>query len=169
MAYSAFHTAYFDRLLRYLLVVTAGDEHAAREALQGTFTRVVRHIRVFNDESVFWSWLTILARTAHADQRRQRSRYRAFLDRFSRHAEIEATPASQPANDGLDALLARHIDQLPAEERELLTLKYTERQSVREIAQKLATTEKSVESRLSRIRSKLKDALLAALKHEPRT
>ena len=42
------------------LVVTAGDEDATREALQGMLTRVVRHIRAFGDESTFWSWLTVL-------------------------------------------------------------------------------------------------------------
>lgn len=46
---------------RYLLVVTSGDEHATREALQVTMDRVVRHMCEFADEGVFWSWLTVLA------------------------------------------------------------------------------------------------------------
>jgi DNA-directed RNA polymerase specialized sigma24 family protein len=37
---------------------------------------------------------------------------------------------------------------------------------VREIAGELQTTEKAVESKLSRIRHKLKDAVLAELKNE---
>jgi DNA-directed RNA polymerase specialized sigma24 family protein len=40
---------------------------------------------------------------------------------------------------------------------------------VREIAAELQTTEKAVESKLSRIRRKLKDAVLAELNHEPQT
>ena len=38
-AFREFYGAYFDRLLRYLLVVTGGDETAAREALQLTLVR----------------------------------------------------------------------------------------------------------------------------------
>lgn len=163
-----FHELYLDRLTRYLLVVTAGDEHAAREALQGALTRLVRHIRVFDDEPTFWSWLTVLARTAHADDRRQRRRYLAFLDRFARHTEIVATP-SPTAAAPLDAALARHVSTLPADERALIEWKYAERRAVREIAAQLQTTEKAVESRLTRIRQKLKAALLAELRHEPRT
>ena len=41
MAYRTFYDAYFGRLSRYLWVVTAGDEHAVREALQETMRRVV--------------------------------------------------------------------------------------------------------------------------------
>ena len=83
LAYCTFYDAYFNRLSRYLLVVTAGDEDAAREALQSALLRVVRHIKVFPSEPVFWSWLTVLARSALSDQTRKRRRYLAFLDRKS--------------------------------------------------------------------------------------
>src|ERR1051325_3867078 len=66
-AFREFHVAYFDRLLRYLLVVARGDEDAARDALQETFVRVVRHAKRFDCEDAFWSWLTLLARSAAAD------------------------------------------------------------------------------------------------------
>jgi len=45
-------------------VVTGGNEHAAREALQAALVRVVRHVRLFDAEDKFWSWLTVLARSA---------------------------------------------------------------------------------------------------------
>lgn len=164
MAYRAFHDAYFTRLSRYLLVVTAGDEDAMREALQETYRRVVKHIRVFSNEPVFWSWLTVLARTALADERRKRRRYLAFLDRFKRHAAV-AEPASD--GDALSAALAHNLADLPDDDRVLLEWKYFEHESVASIARRLQTTEKAVESRLGRIRLKLKSAVLAELKHEP--
>ena len=73
-AYRVFYEAYFDRLSRYLLVVTGGDDDAVREALQGTLVRLVRYSRVFSDEAVFWSWLTVLARSALSDDKRKRRR-----------------------------------------------------------------------------------------------
>ena len=169
MAYRIFYDAYFSRLSRYLLVVTSGNEDAMREALQETFRRVVKHIRVFTDEPTFWSWLTVLARSSLADEGRKRRRYLAFLDRFTRHTAIVAAPAIDEGEAQLGERLKRHVAFLPADERELIEWKYFERQSVREIAARLQATEKTVESRLGRIRGKLKEAVLAELKDETRT
>jgi DNA-directed RNA polymerase specialized sigma24 family protein len=150
MAWRTFHNAYFDRLWRYLLVVAAGNEDAAREALQLAFVRVARHIKVFAEEPVFWSWLTVLARSALADETKKRRRYLSFLDRFTGQAAIELDGTSD----------------LPPEERELVEQKYFASRSVREIADEWQTTEKAVESKLSRVRKKLKDAMLANLNEE---
>lgn len=170
MAYRMFHDTYVNRLLRYLLVSSAGNEDAAREALQRTFLRVVKHIRIFHDEAAFWSWLTVLARSSLFDERRSRRRYLSFLDRFSHDAE-PAPRAPVDAADSqaeLSAMLARAVAALPTDERELIEWKYTERQPVRAIAERLGVTEKTIESRLVRIRQKLKHATLAALKDEAR-
>jgi RNA polymerase sigma-70 factor, ECF subfamily len=166
-AYRLFYDAYFDRLWRYLIVVTAGNEDAAREALQAALTRVVRHIRIFSSEPVFWSWLTVLARSALTDQTRKHRRYLAFLDRFSQHATTEsANTNDESADERLRQLLNRHIATLSDEERQLVEAKYFAHRSVREIAAELQTTEKTVESRLTRIRQKLKNTVLAELKNE---
>jgi RNA polymerase sigma factor (sigma-70 family) len=168
MAYRVFHEAYLPRLTRYLLVVAAGNEDAMQEALQETFRRIVKHIRVFTDEAVFWSWLTVVARSAFSDEGRKRRRYFAFLDRFTHHvATVEAPPPTDERGAArLDESLAQNLALLPADKRELIEWKYFERHSVSEIATWLQTTEGAVESRLVRIRRKLKAAVLAALKNE---
>lgn len=89
-AFREFYDAYFDRLLRYLLVVTGGNETVARETLQLTLVRVVRHVKPFDAEDKFWSWLTVLARSARADESRKQRRYFAFLERFMRQSEVES-------------------------------------------------------------------------------
>lgn len=167
MAYRTFYNAYFDRLLRYLLVVTGGNEEAAREALQLALVRVVRHVKAFEAEEKFWSWLTVLARSALADESRKRRRYFAFLERFTRHQEtVPVAMDNGEADEQLRALLESKLTALPDDERQLVEQKYILRQSVREIADGQQTTEKAVESRLSRVRRKLKDAVLAELKNE---
>jgi len=166
-AYRNFYDAYFNRLFRYLLVVTAGDEEATREALQATLVRVVRHIKVFSNDAAFWSWLTVLARSALSDQNRKLRRYLAFLDRFTRHARIQREAANDSQPDAkLLALLERGVASLSPDEQQLVEWKYHARRSVREIAEELHTTDNAVESRLSRIRSKLKEAVLSELKHD---
>ena len=117
----------------------------------------------------FWSWLTVLARTAFADERKKRQRYFFFLERFKRQAEVEGEGATDDqADERLNTLLRRHVASLPPNEQKLIELKYIERRTVREIAGGLQMTEKAVESQLSRIRRKLKDATLKELNRETR-
>lgn len=166
-AYREFYDAYFDRLSRYLLVVVHGDEHAMREALQGAMVRVARHVRVFHSEPEFWSWLTVLARSAHLDDHRKRRRYLAFLERFTRHSRTVDDPGHpHPSDDRLPALLQQGVARLDPDDRQLLEWKYTERRPVNDIARDLNTTGKAVESRLARLRQKIKDTVRTALKHE---
>jgi RNA polymerase sigma-70 factor (ECF subfamily) len=166
-AYRIFYEAYFDRLLRYLLVVTGGDEQAAREALQATLVRVVRHIKVFPNEEQFWRWLTVLARSAFTDETRKRRRYFAFLDRFTLHADIHHAADNGEADERLRTALRHGLAALPEDERQLLEEKYLAERSVRAIADEFQTSEKAIESRLSRIRRKLRDTLIVGLKNEP--
>jgi len=167
MTWRTFYNAYFDRLWRYLLVVAAGHEDAAREALQGTLVRVTRHIKVFRDENVFWSWLTVLARSALADETKKNRRYFSFLDRFTRQTRVELDGANERQTDErLKNLLERRVALLPPDERDLVEQKYFAQRAVREIANELQTTEKAVESKLSRVRKKLKDAVLTDLNDE---
>lgn len=169
MAYHIFFEAYFNRLWRYLLVAAAGNEDAARESLQATLIRVARHIKPFRDETVFWSWLTVLARSAYKDETRKRRRYFSFLDRFTMHVTVVLeNPAVADADEKLLAMLSSQMALLPPDEQKLIEEKYFAHRSVRELAEELQITEKAVESRLSRIRSKLKAAALAKLNDETR-
>lgn len=166
-AYREFYSAYYDRLFRYLLVVAAGDLEAAEEALEATLVRVVRYIKVFPAEDVFWSWLTVLARTAFSDQRRKRRRYLAILERFTRQQLVEQPGLeSSTADARLQADLERSLAGLAEDERRLVEAKYFDHRTVRDIAAELQVSEKAIESRLVRIRCKLKDTLMEQLKHE---
>ena len=70
------------------------------------------------------------------------------------------------ADGHLWALLERNMAALSTDERELIDRKYFSGQSIKEIAKALETTEKAVESRLVRVRRKLKDLVLVQLKDE---
>jgi RNA polymerase sigma-70 factor (ECF subfamily) len=165
-AYRKFYDAYFDRLARYLLVVTSGNEEVMRDVLQATFVRVVRSIKVFPDDTQLWRWLTVIARNAFHDETRKHKRYFAFLDRFTRHARTEQEVNAAEPSDPLQSLLESAVALLPADERLLVERKYFERRSVRDIAAELEITEKAVEARLVRVRRKVKEVVLTALKDE---
>ena len=164
-AYRQFHDAYFGRLLGYLLVVT-GNEQLAREAVQATLLRVVRYARQFDSEEAFWGWLTVLARSSATDENRRSRRYASFLERFFERALVEREDHTDETRSRLRDVLEMNLAALPVDDRELLERKYFDRQSVHQIAENNQTSEKAVESRLVRIRQKLRDMVLSQLKHE---
>lgn len=165
-AYRRFFERYFDRLLRYLLVAGGGREDLAREALQLTFLRVARHVKRFDSEEVFWSWLTVLARSSLVDEQRKSQRRQSLLERFFQRRPPAATVADRDADPRLLSLLEQQLHQLSPEERTLVEAKYLEDQPVKALAGRFQASEKAIDSRLVRIRKKLKAALLAALENE---
>ena len=82
-AFREFHKQYFDRLYHFLLVVSHGQEQEAQDALQQTLLRVVRYIRPFDSEDIFWCWLKTVARSAARDANRKQRRYAAVLETFA--------------------------------------------------------------------------------------
>ena len=167
-AFRQFHAVYFHRLLRYLFVATKGDEHAAREALQETMTRVVRYARRFDSEEVFWSWLTVLARSAVVDAGRKHQRYWRLLKGYALFWRApEPAPADQSETDEyLNELLQEELQRLESIDRSLVEGKYLRGATVRELAEQLGLTERAVESRLLRARRLLREELLKRLKNE---
>jgi RNA polymerase sigma factor (sigma-70 family) len=162
-AFREFHAQYFDRLYRFLLVVTRGQEHAAQDALQETLLRVAKHAREFADEEVFWGWLKAIARNAARDGGRKQRRYFALLERFAPGLRR----VSAPEIDGTDLLRALLEDGLGALEpldRQLIEGKYLNGFSVRDLAADTGLTEKAVESRLLRLRRQLAETLLKKLR-----
>src|SRR4051812_3587200 len=162
-AWREFHVSYFERLMRYLLVVCRGDEHAAREHLQAAMTRIVRHVRHFDREEAWWCWLTVVVRSCVVDGARRQSRYRSLLDRFARFSGL---PISAAVEDPLPGLLEECLRELPQAERDLLMAKYHEGQPIAALAESLGCTPKAVESRLARLRQRMKTELLQRLRHE---
>lgn len=163
-AFREFHRRYFDRLFRYLLVLARGQETEAEEALQETFCRVARYARRFDQEDVFWSWLTVLARSAARDGGRKQRRYWTLLQNYA----LRWLPLQKDPDDGAEACLEQTVQgclaELPPADRALVEAKYLKQLSVRELARQTGLTEKAVESRLLRLRRQLREHLLRKLR-----
>jgi RNA polymerase sigma factor (sigma-70 family) len=166
-AFCEFHTEYFNRLLRYHLVLARGDEHLAQEALQETLLRVVRHARRFDDADAFWCWLAVLARSAAVDVGRKRNRYWRLLASYAGSlVGFQSQATSSDAEGQMQQLLGASLSELSPDERSLVEGKYLRRASVRELASENGLTEKAVESRLLRARRLLREKILNKLRHE---
>lgn len=168
-AYRYFVEVYSTRLLRYLLVVVKGDEELAREITQLTFIRVVKYVKIFEHEAEFWRWLVRLARSAYLDRLRKESR--RWSIRFLGLGDVDALaePVWPEAANGLvDEALELSLKTLAPPELSLVTAKYLDGQSYRQLAQAMGTTEKAVESRLVRVRKKLKQFIEEYCRNEGR-
>lgn len=159
-AWEETHRRYAPRLFRYLIVAAHGDETAAGDALQAAFVRAVRYARVWHSEEALWGWLTLMARHALADARRTTGRWRAFLARFALTIEPPGPPAEP---DPLPAHLEHALATLTEDDRALLQARYFDNTSIRTLSAAAGTTEKALESRLTRARVRLRENLLALL------
>ena len=166
-AFREFHARYFDRLFRFLIVLTHGHEQQAEEALQETLLRVVRYIRPFEDEAVFWCWLTALGRSAVRDHGRKRRRYQVLLERYAlRFLCLLTGPIAEEHDPQLQEQLAQCLSELAPEDQSLLQAKYYAGASVKDLVRKTGQTEKAIESKLFRLRRSLRERLLSKLQEE---
>ena len=158
-SYRQFFHLYYRRLWAYLNIVSKGDHGEIEEALQLSFEKVVKHIRVFESEAEFWAWLSVVARNAYRDCQRQKMRIAKIFHAFgfnNQHDSEGIETESQFDADNLDnALLILNESELY-----LVRQKYFEGNSYRQIAEISGVTEKAIESRLARIRHKLRVVLL---------
>jgi RNA polymerase sigma-70 factor (ECF subfamily) len=163
-AFRRFYAAYFDRLHRYLLVISRGREDVAQDAMQDTMMRVVKYARPLEDEAALWNWLRAVARTAFIDLARKRGRTSSAVP-----LEVLAEPAAGESGGGdpeseLGEHLAACMEHLGPLEQALVTGKYFEGKSLVALSSEHGLSPKAVESRLARIRKKLKAKILERLK-----
>jgi RNA polymerase sigma-70 factor (ECF subfamily) len=162
-AFSRFYDLYSFRLYKFLLVLARGDENEAREACQVVFIKLAKRCDVFGDERRFWAWLCVLAKNTFIDQCRSRRR----LDRFVSLDELCAEPNGHVRPEHrLSEILHEALAALPPDERELIQAAYVDKRPLQELADKAGQTYKAVESRLGRLRQRLKEQLLKDLRHE---
>jgi RNA polymerase sigma factor, sigma-70 family len=167
LAFTRFYDIYSLRLYRYLLVLGKGNEAEAREVLQTIVIKLARQFRVFDDERQMWRWLCRLSQNAYVDLWRSQRRTQRLvsLDENAHDPEIDERSAEEhQLATGLHYVLA----QLEEADQELMRSVYVDRRPLQELADATGQTYKAVESRLGRLRQKLKANLLKYLRHENR-
>ena len=164
-AFREFHDQYFDRLYHFLLVITHGNEQEAEEALQQTFLRLIRYVRVFESEEIFWSWLKVVARSAARDVNRKEQRYSALLERFASCFRCGEPRSGWGEENRLSVALEESLAQLLPPDRRLLEAKYIEGLTAKELCAQTGSTVKAIESRLERIRRAIRESVLKKISH----
>lgn len=159
-AFNAFFDAYHTRLYRYILVVSGGNEALSKDCLQDAMIRIIRSIRPCDSERTLWSWLTRVMKSVFIDEMRKlKHRQNAVLpEDFWRE--------SGSADNKLLVALDDAVSGLNEQERELVSACYHKRRTHRQLAEQMDTTPKAIESKLARIRVKLKSKLIQDMNHE---
>lgn len=159
-----------DTLYGYIFALTR-DHDAAEDILQEVGVSILSEAKRGGSPDNFAAWARGLARHRVADHyRRLASRRRhevpsaEFADAVDR-AFAEHAPTPEDTHLQLK-LLRACLDGLTERVREIIDLRYRDRQSLAEIAASLSWTPASIKVALSRARRALSDCVARKLRHE---
>lgn len=153
--------------LRKVILVRTGEPQAVDDVFQQVALAAVEQRAPIADPTKTAAWLHRLAVVKAARYCRQQGRSRRALGAFAEHT-LHAGGNGQAA--GLlewllrkerHQMLRHALSQLAGRDAEILMLKYGERWTYRQIAERLNISEKAVDRRLDRARQRLREHLAA--------
>jgi RNA polymerase sigma-70 factor (ECF subfamily) len=157
-AFHALVDRHAQRLFR-LAISMVGNAADAEDVLQETFIGAFRGLRSFEARSSVRTWLSRILATQAARWHRDRRRSRA--QPMDESIPMPAGGPDSPPDAGMDVHAA--MLRLSPEHRQVLALREFERMSYDEIAEVLGVPRGTVESRLHRARSEMREKLKAYL------
>jgi RNA polymerase sigma-70 factor (ECF subfamily) len=140
----------------------SGDESTAMDIAQDTFVKLYSSIRSFRGESTFESWLYRLVVNSCLDRKRRERRLMPLVDEMLDVLQAPGDMTEAAVRAELSRRVRSVVARLPAEQRIVIVLRYTQGMSYDEIAGILGCSPGTVASRLSRTH-KLLERRLARL------
>lgn len=148
-----------------LVCQQVGDPEEARDVTQEVFVRVYAHIRSFRGQSAFTTWLYRVAVNVCLEHRRKwarRGNHAVFtpLEDLTRELPAEdEDPMEAVARHQTQETIQAAVHSLPEPHRLVVTLRYFQGLSCKEIAEVLDCPVGTVNSRLHYAMAKLKSAV----------
>jgi RNA polymerase sigma-70 factor (ECF subfamily) len=165
-AFHALLDRHMDRLFR-LAVSLVGNSADAEDLLQETFAGAYRGLYRFEGRASVGTWLTriLVMQTAAFRRTRRRKPMGSIESPGFDAASASAAASGSSGTGGVDARLDMQaaLLQLSPIHREVLVLREFEQMSYEEIAEVIGVPQGTVESRLHRARSELREKLSAYL------
>jgi RNA polymerase sigma-70 factor (ECF subfamily) len=161
-AFRKLYDRYQERLFRFALALSHGDESLAGEAVQSAFVTAAGKLRDVENEEHLWHWLARVARQQLGKTWRQQRKDPPVVSVANLPECADARESDPVLEEKLDAALLA----MEADERQLIEWFYFDGLSHKEIAGKLSATPKAVSSRLERARSRLRGLLANTSFHE---
>jgi RNA polymerase sigma factor (sigma-70 family) len=149
------------RLILHARYLTGGRADVAMDIVQESWIAIIRGIARIDDPAKFRAWAYRIVTNKCADAIRETGRERQVVrDRPA------PEPSDEDSGDDIDSSVIREaMARLGVEQRTILSLRYLEDMSTREIAEILDVPQGTVKSRLHAARSELK-TLLERSTHE---
>ncbi|MFQ6103322.1 MAG: sigma-70 family RNA polymerase sigma factor [Candidatus Glassbacteria bacterium] len=154
---------YDQRLLNFIYRLI-GDRERAEDLVQETFIRVYKHIKRFDPDKKFSTWLYTIASNLAKNELRNRTRNPIVLfqnivrDWEDDHKPLEFLDNSKRPDDlymkrHLREMVENAVEKLPSHHRIVFILRETEGKSYEEIAEITGCSLGTVKSRLNRARN----------------
>lgn len=166
MDYERLVNQHKDAVYRQMVRYCGGDRDDAEDVLAEALMRAYRSSESLQEENAFRSWLSTIGRRI-CIRMRHRDDLRPLVKLGA--PELAELPSSAPLPDvqmekgQTKAIVARGLDKLPPEFREVLELRDLRELSGEETAERLGITLAAQKSRLHRARKALREALDAEL------
>jgi len=167
-----FYNTYFPKLYRYIYYRVGRDHQHTEEVVNDTFVEALDKISRFDSSrGSIESWLITLSRNRIRSSNTTVGKAREYeqswsmvdgeLDTLFADLDKGNLPDYALENQELGDMVGATMGSLPEDYSRVLEMKYMSNMSVREIADILKKTEKSVESQLTRARTAFREAFKA--------
>lgn len=152
----------FTLVMRYI-----NNRELAEELSQDVFVKAFRCLADFKGNSKFSTWLYTIVHTTCLSHLRKKKDETVLLEHDRIVAMSDHYNSGEQPNEWLEQksqqqTMTNAINQLPADDAQILTLFYQAEQSVEEIGVIMGLTPGNVKVRLHRARQKLRDKLIPA-------
>ena len=148
----------------------AGDNHLAEDALQESWTEVLRHVCKYRGGDPACAWVRTIVANCAKDLRSERQQERQRTGGPPSEDLVDPTqdPEALAQRQELIGLLLRMVETLPGMYREVCRLRYPEDRSTAETARLLGVSRSAVSTRLNRAVEMLRNRLEARLRVKER-
>lgn len=153
---------WFDHFYQRLFAIAikkVRSEDDAKELIQETFINCLRNLHLFRGSAKLSTWMISILYHEIADYYRK-----LYAKKAIKILPLGDFLLSLPISDSheISAKVRLILNKMAKEKRELLLLKYIDKKKVKEIAENMGRTVKSIESDLFRVRKEFRKLYLAA-------
>jgi RNA polymerase sigma-70 factor (ECF subfamily) len=154
VAWRQFHERFY-HILHSWAVSRGASACDAPAIVQGVYLRVLRHAKTFPDADSFHAWLSCLVRCEVIDAARKIGRRSWLNERFQQWQMSTGTDEGGAVQDQLDEAM----EELEPADRSLVRRHYVDGWSQDDLAGEHNVSVKAIESKLARLRKRLRKNL----------
>jgi RNA polymerase sigma-70 factor, ECF subfamily len=138
-----------EKLFNYYVRLT-GQPQLSEDMVQEAFFRMLKYRHTFRAEGDFTAWMYHLARNVHRDSYRKWHRETRLISDHEQIAAVDHQPHTAIEERQQEEMLARALEKLPVEKKEILILARLQELRYATIASLLGCSEAAVKVRVHR-------------------